>query len=81
MLQIPPAVAPLVWCLGFVLVVAAVYALITWLEITLHPKLVQIMIFLVCLIVAVVLLLWLLGFLGIMKPLAHGFLGLGPVLG
>lgn len=66
MITVPAAVAPLVWALVFVLVVALVYAL-RWLEIALHPKLERIMIFLGFLIVAVILILWVLGFFGLAR--------------
>jgi len=63
-LAIPPSVAPLVWCLVFVFVVALVYVALKWFDVTLHPKLERLMIGLVGLIVIVVLLIWVLGVLG-----------------
>lgn len=64
MIPVPASVAPLVWALVFVLVVALIYGVLRWLEVAIHPKLERVMIFLVCLIVAVVVIVWLLGFLG-----------------
>jgi len=70
MIHVPPAVAPLVWALLFVLFVALVYAGLKWLEVQLHPKLERAMLFLVCLIVAVVLFFWLLALFGFTKALS-----------
>jgi len=57
-------VAPLVWLLVFVFVVAIIYAGVKWMGVPIHARLEQLMIGLVCLIVLVVLLFWLLGLLG-----------------
>jgi hypothetical protein len=70
MIHVPPAVAPLVWCLVFVLLVALIYAALKWFDVVLHPKLERLMIGLVGLIVIVVLIFWLLGILGFARPLA-----------
>ena len=65
MLAIPASVAPLVWCLVFVFLVAMVYAALKYFEVTIHPKLERLMIALVGLIVFVILLIWLLQLLGV----------------
>lgn len=57
-------VGPLVWLLVFVFIVAMIYAGVKWLGVPIHPRLEQIMIGLVGLIVIVVVLFWLLGFIG-----------------
>lgn len=68
-MTVPPVVAPLVWLLGFVFVVAVVWAVVKWVaaqfSITFDPRLEKIMITLVVIIVAVVVLFWVLGLLGV----------------
>jgi hypothetical protein len=64
MSYVNPTIAPLLWLLVFVFIVALIYAGTRWLEIEMHPKLLRVMIGLVVLIVIVVLIFWLLGILG-----------------
>jgi hypothetical protein len=57
-------VGALVWLLVFVFVVALVYAGVRWMGVPIHPRLEQLMIGLVALIVLVVLVAWLLSLVG-----------------
>jgi hypothetical protein len=57
-------VEPLLWLLGFVLIVSLIYAGLMYLGVPIHPTLLKLMIGLVALIVIVVLLFWLFGLLG-----------------
>lgn len=57
-------VAPLIWLLVFDLVVGLIWWALGHFGITLHPRLEQVMIFLVILINLVVVIVWLMSFLG-----------------
>lgn len=61
-------VAPLVWLLGFVIVVGLIWGLLTLFGVPIHPRLEQLAIALVILIVVVVIVCWLLGLIGYPYP-------------